>query len=89
METHSDGLYCGVFIHIQIITVILGLKSGCTSLPQSQSGAIFRHLNDQCVLFKCAILTIFGGKSPEDMTNKLQIMHLEPCWQGNGHIYDF
>ena len=29
-------------------------KSGCTRPPQSQSGAIFFHLNDHCVVFKSA-----------------------------------
>ena len=29
--------------------------SGCTRPPQSQSGAMFFHLNDHCVVFKSAI----------------------------------
>ena len=30
------------------------VKSGCTRPPQSQSGAIFCHLNHHCVVFKSA-----------------------------------
>ena len=35
------------------------------------------------------VLDSFGKMSWEDMKNRCQIMHLEPCWQINWYLYDF
>ena len=37
-----------------LLTQCVLSTSGCTRPPQSQSGAIFFHLNDHCVMFKSA-----------------------------------
>ena len=42
----------------------IGFISGCARPPQSQSGAIFCHLNDHCVVFESAsrFKTTFPGR---------------------------
>ena len=44
----EQGIY---FYNTSIVNICI---SGCTRPPQSQSGAIFFHLNDHCVVFKSA-----------------------------------
>ena len=67
---------CATFATYEVSAVCSVHRSECTRPPQCQSGAIFCHLNDHCVVFK--VLGNFDKKWPEDIKNTLQILHLEP-----------
>ena len=58
-------------------------KSGCTRPLKSQSGSIFCHQKDQCVVFKSA------RQICKIITGRYENTHLEPCWQINLPIMKF